>query len=246
MRVYQRGIIVFIVLILLWALIVRVGHVPTYLVVSPSQVALSLWHNGPLLLSEAKVTILESIVGLCLAVFWGAMLALFMSLFKVIRWWALPILIVSQAIPTFAIAPLFVVWFGYGMSSKVAVTLFTLFFPITIALFDGLRRTPEGYLDLAKVMGKSRFRRLWFIKLPAALPAFASGIRMATAWAPMAAVVGEWVGASHGLGFLMLLANARLNIALLFAALSVLVVYSLTSYFLVDRGLKRWLFWEGK
>ena len=241
-----RGSVLFIGFVLLWELIVVGFHVPRYLVATPVQVGQVFIQSPGILWQETWPTLLETLLGLLIGVVWGVLIALCMSLFRVVRFWFLPILLISQAIPTFAIAPFFVVWFGYGMSSKVAVTIFALFFPVTLAFFDGLRRTNTGWLDMAQVMGANRFRALWYIRFPAALPALASGIRVATAWAPMAAVIGEWVGSSEGLGFLMLNANSRVDMPLMFAALLCLIVMSLLLYFIVDRLLKRCIAWANE
>ena len=104
----------------------------------------------------------------------------------------------GQTIPVFALAPLLVLWFGYGLASKVAMAILIIYFPVAAALFDGLRRTEPGWLDLARTMGATRLRTLLRVRLPAALPAFGSGLRVATAVAPIGAVVGEWVGSSAG------------------------------------------------
>jgi putative hydroxymethylpyrimidine transport system permease protein len=118
-----------------------------------------------------------------------------------------------------------------------------IYFPVTAALFDGLQRTEPGWLDLARTMGATRLRTLFRLRLPAALPAFGSGLRIATAVAPIGAVVGEWVGSSAGLGYLMLHANARLRIDLMFAALIVLMAMALALWVLVDRALNRLMPW---
>jgi len=118
-----------------------------------------------------------------------------------------------------------------------------LFFPIANAFYDGLTRTEASWLDLAKTMQATRWQTLWKIRIPAALPHLASGLRIATAIAPIGAIVGEWVGASRGLGFLMLNANARMQIDLMFAALFVLIIFSLSLYFLMDRLLTRCIYW---
>jgi putative hydroxymethylpyrimidine transport system permease protein len=138
---------------------------------------------------------------------------------------------------------LLVLWFGYGLASKVAMAILIIYFPITAALFDGLRRTEPGWLDLARTMGATRLRTLLRVRLPAALPAFGSGLRVATAVAPIGAVVGEWVGSSAGLGYLMLHANARLQIEVMFAALIVLMAMALALYLTVDRLLVRLMPW---
>ena len=167
-----------------------------------------------------------------------------MSYFRLARLWFLPVLLISQALPAFAVAPLLVIWFGYGMASKVIVAMILLFFPVTSAFYDGLRRTPVEWLYLGQVMGASRWRLLWRIRIPAALPALGSGLRIAATVAPMGAIIGEWVGSSQGLGFLMLNANARMQIDLMFAVLFVVVALTLTLYFLIDTLLKKIIFWK--
>ena len=121
-----------------------------------------------------------------------------MALLPPLQPWLLPLLLLGQTIPVFALAPLLVLWFGYGLASKVAMAILIIYFPITAALFDGLRRTEPGWLDLARTMGATQLRTLLRVRLPAALPAFGSGLRVATAVAPIGAVVGEWVGSSAG------------------------------------------------
>ena len=242
----KKSIVVIIGLMCIWQLIVYIFRLPEYLLPGPLEVFRSVWLYRGLLCVQAWPTIVETLIGLFFGVLLGASMSLTMILFHPVRYWMMPVLILSQAIPTFVFAPLLVIWLGYGLSSKVAITIFALFFPVASAFFDGLMRTRTGWLDLAETMEGSRWRKVWFIRIPAALPAFASGIKVATAWAPMAAVIGEWVGASEGLGYLMLDANARVDINLVFAALIVLVVFSLTLYFVVDRALKFLIPWANE
>jgi putative hydroxymethylpyrimidine transport system permease protein len=158
--------------------------------------------------------------------------------------WLLPVLVISQAIPVFALAPLLVLWLGYGMSSKIAMAVLIIFFPVTAAFYDGMRSTEPEWLELAQVMNAKSMAIIRQVRIPAALPAFASGLRVATAVAPIGAVVGEWVGSSRGLGFYMLHANARMQIDIMFAALSLLCIVSLTLYFLVDRAMIKIVYWQ--
>ena len=160
------------------------------------------------------------LLGLALGLMLGCALAIVFAASAGWRRWALPLVIVSQAIPVIAIAPLLVLWLGFGMASKVAMAALVIFFPVASALYDGLRRTDPGWLDLARTMDASAARPLLQIRLPAALPAFASGARIAAAVAPIGAVIGEWVGASAGLGYLMTQQLARGQTSLAFAALS--------------------------
>jgi putative hydroxymethylpyrimidine transport system permease protein len=141
-------------------------------------------------------------------------------------------------------APLLVLWLGYGLSSKIAMAVLIIFFPVTAAFYDGLRSTEPQWLELARVMDAPPHAVLREIRIPAALPALASGLRVATAVAPIGAVVGEWVGSSAGLGFYMLHANARMQIDMMFAALALLSAMALILYFVVDAGLRRLIFWQ--
>ena len=130
------------------------------------------------------------------------------------------------------------------MSSKIAMAVLIIFFPVTAAFYDGLRSTEPEWLELAQVMNARPMAVIRHIRIPAALPAFASGLRVATAVAPIGAVVGEWVGSSKGLGFYMLYTNARMQIDVMFAALAVLCIIALTLYFIVDRIMTRLVFWQ--
>ena len=148
---------------------------------------------------------------------------------------------ISQAIPVFAIAPILVLWLGYGMPSKILMAILIIYFPVTAACYDGLRNTPQAWLDLAKTFNPSPLRLLLKVRLPAALPAFASGFRIAVSVAPIGAVIGEWVGSSEGLGYLMIHANARMQVDLMFTALLILVAISLCLYFIIDWLLRRFI-----
>jgi putative hydroxymethylpyrimidine transport system permease protein len=238
-----RPLLVLLGLLLLWQALVWLSGVPPFLLPPPSAVARALVASAPLLLDQALVTLSEILLGLLGGVAIGGASALLMALMPPVQPWLLPILVLGQTIPVFALAPLLVLWFGYGLASKVVMAILIIYFPVTAALFDGLRRTEPGWLDLARTMGATRWRTLVRLRLPAALPAFGSGLRIATAVAPIGAVVGEWVGSSAGLGYLMLHANARLQIDLMFAALIVLMAIALTLYVAVDRLLVRLMPW---
>jgi putative hydroxymethylpyrimidine transport system permease protein len=189
-------------------------------------------------------TLLEIVAGLLIGTLLGTLRALSMIASFSLKRWLLPVLVISQAIPVFALAPLLVLWFGYGMSSKIAMAVLIIFFPVTAAFYDGLRSTEPEWLELARVMNAKPLAIIRQIRIPSALPAFASGLRVATAVAPIGAVVGEWVGSSKGLGFYMLHANARMQIDIMFAALVVLGVLSLTIYFSVDWAMIKIVYWQ--
>ncbi|MDP7487703.1 MAG: ABC transporter permease subunit, partial [Alphaproteobacteria bacterium] len=137
-------------------------------------------------------------------------------------------------------------WLGYGLGSKVAMAVLIIYFPVTATFYDGLRRTDTDWLNLATTMGASPLTILFRIRLPAALPALASGMRVAASVAPIGAIVGEWVGSSAGLGYLMLHANGRMQIDLVFAALLVLAVIAVALYSTVDRGMRALMPWQSE
>lgn len=239
-----RPFVIFLGVIALWQLVVLLTGAPRYILPGPPAVAAALIGNLPLLFAHAQVTMLEIVLGLILGTCLGVASALLLASFAPLRRWLLPVLVVSQAIPVFALAPILVLWLGYGLASKIAMAMLIIYFPVTAAFFDGLRRTEPGWIDLARTMGGTPMRTLWHIRVPAALPALASGLRVATAVAPIGAVVGEWVGASAGLGYLMLQSNARMQVDLMFAALFVLSVFAVVLYSAVDAGLRAALPWQ--
>lgn len=241
-----RGLVTACGLILLWQLLFWLNGERTYLLPSPWQTMLTWWHKSPLLISHASTTLTEILLGLLLGGVLGFCSALSLSAFRPLHRWLMPVLVISQAIPVFAIAPLLVLWLGYGMASKVAMATLIIYFPVTAAFLDGLRRTEPVWLEVAHTLQASRWQIIWQIKLPAALPALASGLRVAAAVAPIGAVVGEWVGSSHGLGYLMLHANARMQADVMFAALLTLSLLSLIIYFSLDALLRRLVPWSAE
>jgi putative hydroxymethylpyrimidine transport system permease protein len=232
--------------LVLWQLLVTLTGAPPYILPGPLPVGHALMDKFPLLLSHLGTTLAEILLGLALGTILGTGAALIMILSPLLKRWMLPVLVVSQAIPVFALAPILVLWLGYGMASKVGMAVLIIFFPVASSFYSGMQRTEPDLLELARIMGAGPLAVLRTIVIPSALPAFASGLRVATAVAPIGAVVGEWVGSSAGLGFYMLHANARMQIDVMFAALTVLAGTSLALYFLIDRLLDKLVFWQPK
>jgi putative hydroxymethylpyrimidine transport system permease protein len=229
--------------VLIWQLVVWATGVPPFILPGPWRVAESLAANAGLIVENAWVTIAEVLIGLLLGAALGAATALHLMISPLARRLVLPIMVFSQAVPVFALAPILTLWFGYGMASKIAMALLIIYFPVVSTFYDGLRRTDPGLLDLARTMGAPPTRTLLFLRLPAALPAFGSGLRLAAVYAPIGAVIGEWVGASKGLGYLMLLANGRAKTDLMFASLFVLALFAVVLYAAVSaltRRMTRW------
>lgn len=243
MKLFIKSCGILLILLFCWQGIINYFHLPNYILPSPIKVLQTGYEQIDLIAYQALPTLIETALGLSLGILFGCFAAVLMAILPPFSWGLLPILLISQALPTFAIAPLLVIWLGYGMTSKIITTVIMLFFPITNAFYDGLKRTEPGWLDLAHSINASRWKTFWHIRIPAALPSLASGLRIAAAIAPIGAIVGEWVGCSRGLGFLMLNANAHMQIDLMFAALFTLIVFSLLFYFGIDYLLKKIIYW---
>jgi putative hydroxymethylpyrimidine transport system permease protein len=228
----------------IWQLLVTITQVPPYILPGPLPVALALIEQWPVLLKHLRTTAFEIIAGLLIGTLLGTSCALTMIISPLLKRWMQPVLVISQAIPVFALAPILVLWFGYGMASKIAMAVLIIFFPVAASFYQGMRRTNPDLLELARIMGATRLATLRHIVIPSALPAFGTGLRVAAAVAPIGAIVGEWVGSSSGLGFYMLHVNARMQVDVMFAALAMLSLTALLVYFSVDFLLDKIIYWE--
>lgn len=239
-----RPLLALVILVAIWQLVLVTTGVPRYILPSPLAVGRALVDQRSLLAYHAGITAIEIVAGLAGGVLLGLSTALALARFHALRRTLLPLLLISQAIPLFALAPILMLWLGYGLGPKILMAMVIIHFPVASTGYDGLRQTPQGWLDLARTFGLNRRQRLLKVQLPAALPSLASGLRMAASAAPIGAVIGEWVGSSQGLGYLMLNANARLQIDLMFAALVVLVIFAVLLYFGVDAALRAAMPWQ--
>jgi len=233
-----------LILLVVWQATVLLFKLPNFILPEPLSVFERLISRIDILLKHSWITTQEIVLGLLLGLSMGLFFALQMLLFKPVRRWLLPVLIASQAIPVFAIAPILMIWLGYGIASKIVMAAIIIFFPVVTCCYDGLKNTPTGYLDLANTMQATKWQLLRHIQLPASLPTLASGIRVAVVIAPIGAVAGEWVGSSQGLGYLMLQANARMLIDEMFAALFILSAISVALYFITDKCLNKLIPWQ--
>ncbi|WP_299483214.1 ABC transporter permease [uncultured Roseibium sp.] len=227
-----------------WALLVALLQPPSFMLPGPLEVIRAFPDNASFLLHHAGITASETIIGFALGVLCGSMLAVAVWLFPLAGRVVMPTILVTQALPVFAIAPVLVLWLGFGMSSKIVMTILVIFFTVTSTVYDGLRRLDPGLSDLARLYRVSRFQELIVFRLPAALPAFASGIRVAAVFAPIGAVVGEWAGAKGGLAFIMLQANARGNADVLFAAVILLALMVLAMRYAVEHLTRILVPWQ--
>ncbi|MBZ8135310.1 ABC transporter permease [Afifella sp. IM 167] len=241
--IFGLRLLLVVALLLAWEGLARATGVPRYILPAPSALLSAFMAMPGYFLSEAGVTLAEILVGLLVGAAFGAATAILVVASPALERLAMPLLAASQALPVFAIAPLLVIWFGFGMASKIVMAGLIIYFPVATAFADGLKRTDPGLLDLARLNRASRTATFRLIRIPAALPSLASGLRVAASIAPIGAVVGEWVGASAGLGFIMLQANARMQTDRVFVALFLLAAMAIGLRWAVDLVLKRLLAW---
>lgn len=231
--------------LLMWQAIVWAGDLPPYLLPGPARVAQALLASRAELAAAAALTAGETLAGLLLGSGIGILTALAMAAWRPVGRALSPVLIVSQTVPVFALAPILTLWLGFGLAPKIAMVVLIVWVPVAQALYDGVQAPPGPQLDVVRTMGAGRWAELRHLRLPAALPRLASGLRLGAIYAPVGAVIGEWVGGAKGLGALMIQANGRMKTDLMFAALFVVIALSLLLFRLVDVALSRLLVRRG-
>jgi NitT/TauT family transport system permease protein len=222
-----------VVLIALWEAAARMFSFPPYLLPAPSAIIESMDINGAVLIKQSVVTTVEIMLGFALSVVVGVPLALAIFLWKPFARTVYPLLISSQAVPKVAIAPLFLVWFGFGLMPKVLIAFLIAFFPVVINTAMGLASVEREKIYLAQSMGLGAVATFFKIQLPTALPSIFAGLKISITFAVVGAVVGEFVGGQGGLGYLLLIANGNMDTALLFAGIVALTVLGVVLFALI-------------
>nr|WP_237168533.1 ABC transporter permease subunit [Paracoccus shandongensis] len=210
-------------------------QIPRFLLPGPLAVARAVIDGRAALARAALVTGAEIGAGFAIGASLGVLMALAMGLLAPLRRALMPLITLSQTVPVFAFAPLLTLWLGYGVAPKIAVVALTVFFPVASAFGDGLSRTPRVFRDLADSLGATPVQAMRIVRIPAALPGLASGLRIAAVHAPAAAIAGEWVGGSRGLGALMIQSVGRMKIDAMFAALAATVLVAVAFKAAVSR-----------
>lgn len=225
-------------MVALWELVAVVFHVPSYVLPTPAEV----WQTGvadwQVLLGDTGSTLVEVALGFGLAAVVGAALGISMFYFRTVERVLSPAIVSFQNVPKVALAPVFVIWFGHDVLSRVLVAFFMAFFPVLVNTVVGLRGTRPVCIELVRSMGASRAKVLRTVQLPAALPNIFAGLRVATTLVVIGAIVGEYIASDSGLGYLQLQASNTLNTALVFASLILMALLGLVSYQLVA-GVER-------
>ena len=221
-------------LILLWQFLYQSGAVPAYMLPSPIQVVKALFTDLPTILRHAVVTLQEAFYGLCIGVVLAFVMATLMDHFRILNKALYPIMIITQTIPTIAIAPLLVLWMGFYMAPKITLVVITTFFALTVGLLDGYKSVDKDSIDLMRAMGASKVQIFFHVKLPAALPQFFSGLKISASYAVVGAVISEWLGGFEGLGVYMTRVSKAYAFDKMFAVIIFIVIISLLLMFTVN------------
>ena len=232
-RVLPPAILLALV-ILLWQGVASLPSIDNLTLASPVETWHSLVHDRTLLFDEAGTTAVEIVLGLAISVVIGVTVAVAMHLVGWLRDAAYPLLLASQAIPIVVLSPLFILAFGYGIGPKLAIVALICFFPIVVVMLDGLRSVDPDLIKLMRLLGASRWSRLWKAELPASMPFLFSGLRLAAVFSVIGAVFGEWAGADHGLGRLVLLANNQLQTPRVYAGVVLLTLMAIALFAFVS------------
>jgi NitT/TauT family transport system permease protein len=231
---WARPFLLILILLLLWQLVIVVFKIPPYLIPTPVAVVKQLVAEWPKLLSESLVTTYATLGGFGLSILFGIPMALLIAYSRTTESFVYPLLVFSQSVPKVAIAPLFVVWFGFGIIPKVIAAFLLGFFPVVVSTVAGFKSVERDMIDLARSMKASRLQIFMRISLPHALPSIFAGLKVSVTLAVVGAVVGEFVGSNSGIGYVLQIANGNFDLPLMFAALTVLSFIGVLLFSAVD------------
>lgn len=236
---------VFIAFVLIWENLVNILDVEEIILPAPSQIGDALFFqlDNPLFWSNFRVTTQETLLGFIAAVIFAIIAGTFISQIKVVDKAFMPYLVGFQAIPKIALAPIFIVWFGFGMTSKVVMAATVAFFPILINIIEGLKSADFDQIRMLRVFGASRFQIFLKVQIPCALPFFFAGLDVGILLAILGAVVGEFLGSQDGLGAMVLLAQYNFETPTMFAILIVLSLMGIFAHIIVKAFQRKFAFW---
>ncbi|MBP2231175.1 NitT/TauT family transport system permease protein [Azospirillum agricola] len=231
---WLRPILLIVLMLILWDLAVRIFGVPAYLVPKPGDVVLAMIQDWDRLLAESVPTMTATLGGFALSVLFGIPIAMLIAGSRTVEAYIYPLLVFSQSIPKVAIAPLFVVWFGFGLMPKVIAAFLLGFFPVVVSAVQGFKSVDGEMMDLARSMKASRLQTFQMVRLPHALPAIFAGLKVSITLAVVGAVVGEFVGSNSGIGFVLQRSIGNFELPLMFAALTVLALMGVVLFWVID------------
>ena len=236
--------IIIAILLIIWQTLSMINIIPKFMLPSPFEVVRAFISDFPLLMEHTEITLIEAFLGLGLGIILGFAVAVIMDRFEYAYKMIYPVLVITQTIPTVAIAPLLVLWMGYGILPKIMLILLTSFFPITIGLLDGFRSVDKDMLNLLKTMGATSFQNFIHLKLPSSLGYFFAGLRISVSYSIIGAVVAEWLGGYDGLGVYMTRVRKSYSFDKMFAVIFLISGISLLLMYFVKK-IQRWcMTWE--
>ena len=224
-----------LILLVLWDIAIRVFKIPPYLIPPPLAVVKQLFTEWPMLLREMMPTLWATLGGFAASAIIGVPIAMWIAYSRVVESFVYPLLVFSQSVPKIAIAPLFVVWFGFGIIPKVISAFLLGFFPVVVSAVQGFKSVDPDMVDLARAMKGSRFSVFCAVNLPHALPAIFSGLKVSVTLAVVGAVVGEFVGSNSGIGYVLQRSIGTFDLPTMFAALVILALLGVILFWVVDR-----------
>lgn len=214
-------------LVALWQFIAAQGYIAPWILPAPLEVLKVFVFRYPLLLHHLKPSLIAALSGLAISIPVGALIAIGMDASKLLKQILYPYLLISQTVPIIAIAPLIIIWLGYGIAAKIFTVALVCFFPITVGLYDGFAQVNIEQIRLMKSFGASAYKCFIYLKLPASLPQFFTGLRLAATYSVMGAIIGEWLGGSAGLGIYMTRATKSFQTADVFAVIFTVILLSM-------------------
>src|SRR5258706_15170458 len=235
-----RPFLFLIFIVVVWDLTIRLFRIPPYQIPAPGDVVVVLWQDWPELMRQAWPTTYATICGFLLSAVFGIPVAMLIAGWKTVESYVYPLLVFSQSVPKIAIAPLFVVWFGFGIVPKVIAAFLLGFFPVVVATVQGFKSVESDVIDLARSMGANPFKVFLKFRLPTALPSIFSGLKVSVTLAVVGAVVGEFVGSNSGIGYVMQKATGTFDLPLMFAALVILSMVGVLLFLAIEL-IERWL-----
>lgn len=228
-----------------WELSVKLLHVKQFILPPPSKVFVAIWNLRDLLFfTHLPVTLLEVGLGLIIAVLLSIVLSVMMLKSSKLEEGIYPLLVISQTIPIIVLSPVIIMWFGYGLSGKIVITVLITFFPIVVNTFEGLKNVDSKYINLLKTMGASNRQIFWKIRVPACLPNFFTGLKVGAAVSVIGAVIGEWLGGNAGLGVFSRRMASNLQADSVFAAVIILALLGIILFGLVKILEKIFIPWS--
>lgn len=239
-------IIFVLILLTIWQVIVNLGGIEKYILPAPTDVVGALIKDFRNMIPHIIATLYEGIVGFLISIVLSVILAILMDMIPLVKSSLYPVLVISQTIPTVALAPLFIIWFGFGALPKIIVVVIVCFFPISISIVDGLEGVDKDLINHFRLMGASKLNIFLHLKLPYGMINFFSGMRIAATYSIMGAVIGEWLGGDKGLGVYMTRARSAYALDKMFASIIIIVVISMVIVMVVSLMEKIFTPWNSK